>query len=144
MAKHILSILLSAFLMLILQEESDMRGQELQAEVESVTQNTQYSVLSHSCVLRPNVKRTTPRSDRFGRETPEPKIGECTQGHSTYFRCRIVPFKILKNDVIVVGQGDNFADMQLSVNNFRNRSNNVSCLKFYHQHYIYTIEHILI
>lgn len=130
--------------MLVLQEESDMRGQELQEEVVSITLDTQFCVSSHGYVFNPKPQRSTSRSNRFGRETSDSQISECTRGHFSNFRYRVASFKILKNYVMIIGKMFKSGGMQLSVNNHRKKPNDACCLKFYHQHYIYIIEHILI
>lgn len=94
MIKYVLGILFCAFLLLGLQQKSDVGLQMLRLASAAATQNAQlqFRALSNNhSIFKPIVKRTSHKKDIFGMEMFSSEVGDCMLESFTHFRCRTVP-----------------------------------------------------
>lgn len=144
MMKYILSIVLSAVLMLGFLQKSDAEQQGGQTEVANTTRNAQFCSLSNGYVLRDAARRTTSTGYMLENEMSNSEICECRLTNSTYCRCRIAPFRLLKDDILLIRNFFKLADVQVLAGEYQGSPFNMDYSKFSNKYYVYALGHILI
>lgn len=147
MIKYVLGILFCAFLLLGLQQKTDVGLQKLRLASAAATQNAQlqFRALSNNLsISKPAVKRTSHKKDIFGMEMFNSEVGDCMLEGFTHFRCRTVPTRLLKDFIIAAKRLLHSSDVQRVENKYQGLSPHTSYIKFSNRYYVYTLEHILI
>lgn len=148
MIKYVLGILFCAFLLLGLQQKTDVGLQKLRLASAAATQNAQlqFRALSNNySISKSTVKRTSNKKDIFGMEMFSSEVGDCMLESFTHFRCRTVPTRLLKDFIIAAAKRlFHSSNVQRVENKYQGLSPHTSYIKFSNRYYVYTLEHILI
>lgn len=148
MIKYVLGILFCAFLLLGLQQKTDVGLQKLRLASAATTQNAQlqFRALSNNySISKSTVKRTSNKKDIFGMEMFSSEVGDCMLESFTHFRCRTVPTRLLKDFIIAAAKRlFHSSNVQRVENKYQGLSPHTNYIKFSNRYYVYTLEHILI